>query len=268
MKNLAVIAVVAVLAASGGVMATMWLHPAPPAGAADTASQPDEMAELRARIEYLETRLAEIRAESAREESDGRIAAALPAPAAEKMVNEAAAAAPTRSSETRAERASRREADIRNKLLAAGWTDMEIDDAYRRRDAAALDMLEQNHLMQRDMIEKYPEMGQWRNLGSPMRRSMNEEQYAAYLEAAGRPTSARIGNLLPGSPGDQAGLREGDRILRYDGKRVFGVGELEGATLDGEYGEAVTIEVERDGSTFYFTIPRGPVGVSAFRFRD
>ena len=97
---------------------------------------------------------------------------------------------------------------------------------------------------------------------------MSEDKYESYLAAMGRPTSARVGKLLPGSAGDAAGLREGDRIVRYGDQRIFNGAELHGATLEGEYGQAVTIEVERDGSTFFLTLPRGPIGIGSFRYRE
>ncbi len=273
MKDLAVIVVVAVLAASGGVMASMWLlsgdEPMTAAGSTDT----DALESLRDRVQVLEEQLDGLDLE------DDSVAAVRAAAEAEAMSRMSPAQPPQSSGpgsvptatsvrESRLDRAVRRREQTRSQLLQAGWTQVEIDEVNRLRDAAALDMLEQSHLRQREMMEKYPEMAGWRSIRDPLRQSMSEEKYVSYLEATGRPTSARIGNLLPGSPGAAAGLQEGDRIIRYGDQRVFGGGDLEYATMQGSYGEPVVVEVERDGAAFTLTLPRGPIGISSFRFRN
>ena len=269
MKPIAVNALVAVLAASGGVMAAGWFIAG--SESESDALNRDEVVELQQRVESLEFALAALQSD--------RSPAATPLRSSEAVQREvvsnpvqAADTAPAVDAAAAGDRAEsrrlRREQQAREKLLQAGWTAAEVDELYRKRDIATLDMMEQNHLAQREMIEKYPELARWRSAQSPMRQSMSDEQYVSYLAATGRPTSARVGRLLPGSPGEAAGLKEGDRIVRYGDQRVFGGGELEYATLQGKYGEPVTVEVERDGATFIMTLPRGPIGVSSFRYRD
>jgi C-terminal processing protease CtpA/Prc len=272
MKNAGVIAVVAVLAASGGVMASMWLIADRAETAVSGSPAKDEVEALRARVETLERQLDAIRTQDVLvNEAAGQEPVALTATPAQALVSaEATAAAVADSSPgtRRSSRAARREAEMRDKLIQAGWTQTEIDEVYRQRDIAALDIMAENHLARREMMEQNPAFQRFRGMESPLRQSMSETRYESYLEASGRPTTARVGNLLPGSPGDAAGLREGDRIIRYGDERVFDGGDLEGATYAGTYGEPVTVEIERDGSTFFLTLPRGPIGISSFRYRD
>ncbi len=252
-------------------MASMWLLSGDEAVTAAESTDTEELQALRDRVQVLEEQLEGLDDESAAEER-----AAAEAEAASRMSPAQALASgepgfettATSVRERRADRAARRQEQIQSQLLQAGWTQVEIDEVNRLRDVAALDLLEQSHQRQREMIEKYPEMAGWRSIRDPLRQSMSEQKYVSYLEATGRPTAARIGNLLPGSPGAAAGLREGDRIVRYGDQRVFGGGDLEYATLQGSYGEPVVVEVERDGATFTLTLPRGPIGVSSFRYRN
>jgi S1-C subfamily serine protease len=118
--------------------------------------------------------------------------------------------------------------------------------------------------MAREVRDKYPELALMilAQAQNPLRESLGDEKYASYLEATGRPASVNINRLLPGSAGANAGLREGDIIRSYAGSRVFTRSDLERATFEGDYGEPVTIEVERDGAVFYMTVPRGPIGTS------
>jgi len=91
--------------------------------------------------------------------------------------------------------------------------------------------------------------------------------YERYLKANNRSTNVSVGSILGSSPGENAGLQTGDRIVRYAGERVFNVRDLNNLTVQGTAGESVLIEVERNGSPLQLTIPRGPVGINANRQR-
>ncbi len=271
MKDVAVIAVVAVLSASFGAMATIWVTDDGQESTISAAPDSSELQVLRQRVQVLEEQLNGFEPLSGVPQpamAESQTASPLSPVQAPQSGGADPATTATSTRESRYDRMARRQQQIQSQLLQAGWTQAEIDDVNRLRDVVALDMLEDSHRRQREMIEKYPEMAGWRGVRDPLRQSMSEEKYESYLEATGRPTSARVGNLLPGSPGAAAGLQDGDRIVRYGDQRVYGGGDLEYATLQGNYGEPVTIEVERDGSTFILTVPRGPIGISSFRFRN
>jgi hypothetical protein len=94
-----------------------------------------------------------------------------------------------------------------------------------------------------------------------LRERLGEEGYAAYLYASGRPNRVEVASVLASAPAGQAGIRAGDRILRYANQRIYSPRQLRAATAAGTFGDPVEIEVERDGETLQFYLARGPMGV-------
>jgi hypothetical protein len=94
-----------------------------------------------------------------------------------------------------------------------------------------------------------------------LRSDLGDADYERYLKATGRPTSVAIQNVLASSPAERSGLKPGDEVLSYDGKRVFDLRDLNALTFEGTAGEPVTLSVRRDGQTVQLTMPRGPLGV-------
>lgn len=97
---------------------------------------------------------------------------------------------------------------------------------------------------------------------SILRNEIGDDAYARYLEAQGQPTSINITQVLSGSPGSNVGLQAGDRMVSYDGERVFSVRDLRNQTMQGNPGDTVVIEVDRDGAQMQLMVPRGPIGVT------
>lgn len=95
-----------------------------------------------------------------------------------------------------------------------------------------------------------------------LREEIGDAAYARYLEAQGQPTAISVTQVMTGSPGSSAGLQPGDQLVSYDGARVFNVGDLRSLTMQGEPGQDVVIEVERDGVRMQLTVPRGPIGIT------
>lgn len=100
-----------------------------------------------------------------------------------------------------------------------------------------------------------------------LRDELGDTQYERYLEANNRPTSIAINSILESSPAQAAGLMPGDRIVSYDGQRVFNVGDLNRQTVQGTPGENVVVDIVRDGTPMQVVLPRGPLGVMAGRSR-
>ncbi len=63
-------------------------------------------------------------------------------------------------------------------------------------------------------------------------------------DAWGRTRGVRISRVMDGSPGDEAGLSEGDRLTRANGRRLATPMDLEAVLLDLKAGEPVELEVE------------------------
>ncbi len=78
----------------------------------------------------------------------------------------------------------------------------------------------------------------------------------AAILMAGVPTlTSRVGGVLPGSPAERAGLREGDRVLAVTGETLWRWEDLE-TRLRAPGAAALPLEVERDGATRAFELVR------------
>lgn len=102
---------------------------------------------------------------------------------------------------------------------------------------------------------------------SMLRAELGDLEYEQYLAAYNRPTTVAVGSVLESSPGQVAGLQVGDRIVRYDGQRVFSYADINEQQLQGEAGESVVVDILRDEIPMQIVMPRGPIGIQAGRFR-
>ena len=99
------------------------------------------------------------------------------------------------------------------------------------------------------------------NPGAALRAELGDAEYEQYLEASGRPTSVSVNSVMESSPAAVAGLQPGDRIVSYDGQRVFNTFELNMQTMRGTPGDMVVVDILRDGAPMQVVVPRGPVGI-------
>ncbi len=103
--------------------------------------------------------------------------------------------------------------------------------------------------------------------GEALRQELGDENYERYLEANGRSTSVGVSSIIGSSPAQVAGLQPGDEIIRYDGSRVFSMNDITQATMTGEPGQNVVVDIMRDGLTMQVVMPRGPLGITGRRGR-
>ena len=94
-----------------------------------------------------------------------------------------------------------------------------------------------------------------------LRTELGDEDYERFLTAQNLPTRIHIVRVLDGSPAERAGLRHGDEIFAYDGRRVFDVEQLNELALAGRSGKSVVVDVRRNGQNFGFALLRGPIGI-------
>jgi len=95
-----------------------------------------------------------------------------------------------------------------------------------------------------------------------VREEFGDDDYERYLRASGRGGNVVISAVLEASPAQAAGRKPGDRITRYDGKRVFTMYDITREIMNGAAGESVVLEFERNGQPMQVVVPRGPVGIS------
>lgn len=151
-------------------------------------------------------------------------------------------------------------------LLARAGFEPALAEAIQQR----LSSLEMDRLYLRDQAtrEGWRESDRFneamRELVSPeqaLREEFGDEVYDQYLYAMGQGNRVRVASTLQDSPADAAGIRAGDTVLSYGGERVYSVRDLQSATTAGQPGDAVVVELLRDGVRWYATVPRGPLGV-------
>jgi len=147
------------------------------------------------------------------------------------------------------------------RLIDSGFSENEARRILEQESEAAFKALEAAWEAQRsgESIDRYSsDLDPY----AIMRSELGDDTYAQYLEAQGQPTSIKITQVLSGSPGSQIGLQPGDELVSYAGERVFTVTELRNRSMQGNPGEDVVIEIERDGTRIQLTVPRGPIGIT------
>lgn len=146
-------------------------------------------------------------------------------------------------------------------LVSGGFSEDEARRLLKRESEAQYKAMEAAYLAQRDG-EAVDMFNSAMNAQSILRAEIGDSEYERFLTAQDEPTTVRIMNVLAGSPGSSAGLQAGDNIVSYNGERTFSMLDVRGLTMQGNPGEDVIIEIDRDGVRMQLNIPRGPIGVS------
>ncbi|MCA0900664.1 PDZ domain-containing protein [Microbulbifer agarilyticus] len=94
-------------------------------------------------------------------------------------------------------------------------------------------------------------------------QELNPAEFEQYLNAFGGRTEMEIGSIIESAPAYDAGLRAGDKIIRYNNQRVFHMGDLRTQVYQAKPGSSVEVEIQRQGSSSTETIylPAGPLGI-------
>lgn len=148
-----------------------------------------------------------------------------------------------------------------NRLVEGGFSEGEARRILEQESEAAFQVLNSVWEAQRSG-EPYDRYSDEFDPSAIMRSEMGDDAYARYLEAQGQPTAVRITQVLGGSPGKEIGLQPGDQLVSYSGNRVFSVNDLRKQSMQGNPGEDVVIEIQRDGTLIQLTLPRGPIGIT------
>lgn len=156
--------------------------------------------------------------------------------------------------------ARREEAERRflERLVAVGFTPDRAEWITRRTEELRMAALQAQYEAQRGGRPAEPQT---------LRAELGDTDYERYLQAEGRPTTVPVRDVLASSPAERAGLKPGDEIMAYNGRRIFDMRELNALTLEGTPGESVVIDVRRDGQNLQLVMPRGPLGVTGGGFR-
>ena len=161
-------------------------------------------------------------------------------------------------------RFERRAERLRQRLVSAGFTEADANWILRRESELQMEALNDRYAARRAGENASATFG-GRSTQAALRQELGEARYEQYLKASGRPTRIAISSVFEGSPALAAGLRPGDEIVNYDGRRVFAMSEVTSLTLEGAVGEPVPVDILRDGVLMQVSIPRGPLGVTGGR---
>jgi hypothetical protein len=265
----------------GGLAIAFWLEPsAPPladeggAVPAPTSSRATDGGATAARLAALEDALAaEVEQRTALEARVAELAAELDArasPPAGALPGAAPAAGgdPAAGEALRARLrgalgARRDERRIVEQLVDAGFAPDRAEWINRRSEELRMQTLQAQYDATREGRAPEPRVG----VEQTLRSEIGDADYERYLAALGRPTGVGVRDVLASSPAETSGLRAGDQIVAYDGRRVFDMRELDALTLEGTPGESVVVGVLRDGQTLQLVMPRGPIGIFGGGFR-
>jgi hypothetical protein len=159
----------------------------------------------------------------------------------------------------RNEEAARR---FNERLVAAGFAPDRAAWIIRRTEELRMEALQAQYDAQRSGRPVESRAGL-----QTLRSELGDADYERYLQADGRPAAIPVRDVLASSPAERSGLKPGDEILSYGGKRVFDMPELNSLTLEGTPGESIVVEVRRGGQNVQVVIPRGPLGITGGGFR-
>lgn len=150
-------------------------------------------------------------------------------------------------------------------LTLLGLTEADIDQIEQRvaEDEMSLIRL-RNQAMREDWygskrwFEESAEIGGDTNI---YREELGDHKYDRYLFQTGQSNRVTVQSIIPGSPGAEQALQEGDIVYSYDDNRVFRWSDLTSATSSGAPGETVEMRILRNEEMLEIYLPRGPIGV-------
>ena len=147
------------------------------------------------------------------------------------------------------------------RLVAGGFTEERAEQILEYEDETRMAILQAEYEARLDGETYNP--WEWASeYQAGLRQRLGDAEYEKYLAAQGGQTSVTVREVIGSSPANQAGLRPGDRILSYDGKRVFGMNDLKSMAFSGDPGEDVVVDIERNGQRMQLVLPRGPLGIT------
>jgi hypothetical protein len=271
--NKTLLAVVVSLAAgfAAGAWTTMEASPVgTPAGAADAF---DADAPLEARIAALEQAVSGERdARLVLEEQLHGLYAELErfdSPEMDELLQTLAESGQARE-QARLQQAARRDRGARmqdrndmrvGRLVAGGFTEGRAKQILEYEDEIRMAALQAEYEARRNG-EAFNPWERAQDYQDGLRERLGDAEYEKYLTAQGGQASITVREVIGSSPANQAGLRPGDRILSYDGERVFGMNDLKSMAFSGDPGEDVIVDIERNGQRMQLVLPRGPLGIT------
>lgn len=147
------------------------------------------------------------------------------------------------------------------RLVAGGFTEERAKQILEFEDEMRMAALQAEYEARRNG-EAFNPWDRASEYQASLRERLGDAEFEKYLTAQGSQASVTVREVIGSSPANRAGLRPGDRILSYDGKRVFGMNDLKSMAFSGDPGEDVIVDIERNGQRVQLVLPRGPLGIT------
>lgn len=155
---------------------------------------------------------------------------------------------------------------LQERLLESGFP---LDTVERIRQRLAQNRLAQLTLRDQATRENWIDTPEYlekiEQLNSPaqsLREELGDSDYDRYLYAAGRPNRVIVTEVFTGSAAADAGILPGDVIISYASELIFSMSDLQQATVQGNSGEYVLLEILRENNPLSTSVPRGPLGIA------
>ena len=271
--NKTILAIIASLAAGFAAGAWTTMDESPAQSASGTAAAFDAEAPLEARIAALEQAVSTERdARLILEEQLHGLFAEIErfdSPEMDELLRTLAENGQARE-QARAQQASRRARgsqmrdfkDLRvGRLVDGGFSESRAQKILEYEDEVRMAALQAEYEARRNG-EAFDPWGRAFDLQAALRERLGDAEYEKYLTAQGGQASITVREVIGASPANRAGLRPGDRILSYDGERVFGMDDLKSMAFSGDPGEDVIVDIERNGQRMQLVLPRGPLDIT------
>ena len=94
-----------------------------------------------------------------------------------------------------------------------------------------------------------------------LRDEVGDDAYDRMLYTLGRANRVVVRDVIQHSPAAQYGLQGGDKIIEYDGQRIFTSQELSSLVTQGSPGVMTLVRVRRENDIHDVYLPRGPLGI-------
>jgi len=146
-------------------------------------------------------------------------------------------------------------------LVSGGFTEARANQIVALEDQVRMEVLQAEYEAQRDSTG----LDLWDlayDAQASLREKLGDADYENYVLANGGESTITVREVIGSSPGKRAGLMPGDQIVSYDGSRVFSMVELKSKAFEGNPGEDVVVDIERDGQRMQLVLPRGPIGIT------
>lgn len=160
------------------------------------------------------------------------------------------------------QRRRERHAEETRRLLAAGYSQDEIDSLrHRKEELLALQQMEDFRRRENGELASASSFSAAQDGDLLLREEMSDAEYMRYREVLGKPTAFGVTKVAANSIAEQAGIQPGDQVVRYDGTRVFDIYELDGLAMRNTSSGPAMVEILRSGQTIMIALPKGETGL-------